>query len=453
MEPLRLVRAIIARCHNRVRNSAILSPKVIVPAFWLLLALWAWLSLSPMWIAAIRPRPDQIIDFYQDWGSARNYRIGLPTYTTHTISIPRHLNLSSNSMPSIEYNAHPPTFVLLALPLAWLDYSTAVLVCNILSFLALVASVLIVATELHLPLTLLPPVLALLPFCQPIYANFQLGQLTPLLGLLIAIMWVQERSGQFSQLSSAGTFLGIAAAIKLFPAYLGVYYLAQMRIWPLLSAMLAFLALNLCAVLTLGIDTYYDYVSVVLPYQSKFRSFGYNISIAGFWSKLFDPLGERDLIIPLWHCPALAQWGTLLSDLAITAAAAKLSYQARTVSQRDLAFAAVVTAMLLVSPVTWDFSLPLLLIPLVLLARCSLKPQAHWMFGPLILILILIWTPQILLTRVALSGRTVTSVPWTFMLGAPSLKFYALLMTFALTLAAYRTENKGTPAALESHRA
>ena len=148
--------------------------------------------------------------------------------------------------------------------------------------------------------------------------------------------------------------------------YIGVYYAARVRFRPLLVALFSFLGLNLMAVFVFGVDTYWDYMSVVLPYQSKFRSLGYNISIAGLWYKLFDPVGECGQITPLWPCPALAKWATLLSDLAITVAAVKFSHRARTVAQRDLAFASAVTAMLLVSPVTWDFSLPLLLLPLAL---------------------------------------------------------------------------------------
>ena len=431
---------ILARYRKQPGNPLILSADVITTALWLILAAWGWLSLSPMWIAAIKPSSNQVTDFYQDWGSARNYWTGLPTYTPHAISIPRHLNHSSNSMPSIEYNAHPPTFVLLTLPLAWTDYPAALLACNVISFLALVLSFVIIVRELHLPPKLLLPALALLPLCQPIYANFQLGQLTPVIGLLITMIWALERSSWMKQSYLAGALVGIAAAIKLFPAYVVVYYLAQLRIRPLLATVFIFLTLNILAALVLGMNTYYDYMNIVLPYQVKFRSFGYNISIAGFWYKLFDPLGERDLIIPLWHCPMLAQAGAVLSDFAITIAAIKISSQALTVAQRDFAFAAVVTAMLLVSPVTWDFSLPLLLIPLGLLGQRSLKPYASWMLGPLILILIAIWIPQILLTKLALGGRSVTHVPWTFMLGAPSVKFYALLATFALTLAGYRGE-------------
>ena len=426
---------IIARYSERLRNSAAPNAEGITAALWLILAFWGWLWFGPMWATAMKPRPDQIIDFYQDWGSARNYRVGLPIYTPHAISIPRHLSVISNSMPSIEYNAHPPTTVFLMLPLGWLGYPDAVLAWNLISLLAVAASLFLIATELKLPRAILPPTLALLALCHPLYGNFHLGQLTPVLGLLVVTIWVLDRSGC---LNWAATFIGISAAFKLFPAYIGMYYAAQMRIRPLLTAVFVFLALNLITVLVLGVDAYLDYVRVVLPYQSRFRSFGYNISITGFWHKLFDVVGEYDSIAPLWRCPALARWGTLLSDLVVTSVVLKLGNGARTIAQRDVTFASVVTAMLLVSPVTWDFSLPLLLVPLALIARCSIQSRENWMLAPLILILVIIWTPQILLTKLALAGRTMVVAPWTFMIGAPSLKFYALLGTFALGLAASR---------------
>jgi hypothetical protein len=206
---------------------------------------------------------------------------------------------------------------------------------------------------------------------------------------------------------------------------------------------LVFLVLNLTAALILGVDAYWDYVRVVLPYQSRFRSFGYNISIAGFWYKLFDPIGESGRIAPFWPCPALAKWGTLLFDFAITATMVMFCHQARTMAQRDLAFASVVTAMLLVSPVTWDFSLPLLLVPLAFIARCSVKSQASWMLAPLIFILVIIWTPQMFWTKLALAGHSIVVESWIFVLGAPSLKFYALLGTFALGRVAYRFGTRG----------
>ena len=58
-----------------------------VSGFWLILGAWTWSLLGPTWVAAMRPLPYQVIDHYQDWGSARNYWVGLPVYTPHSVSI------------------------------------------------------------------------------------------------------------------------------------------------------------------------------------------------------------------------------------------------------------------------------------------------------------------------------------------------------------------------------
>ena len=145
---------------------------------------------------AMRPNQDHIIDFYQDWGSARNYWAGLPIYTPHSTSIPRYLGLLSNPMPSIEYNIHPPTSVLLVLPLGQLNYPDAVLVWNLISLVALLASLMIVAMTLSVPQSVILPGLALLPFCLPVLGNLQMGQITMVICFLITAMWrSSDRSG------------------------------------------------------------------------------------------------------------------------------------------------------------------------------------------------------------------------------------------------------------------
>jgi hypothetical protein len=148
--------------------------RILITFLWLVLGLCSWLWLLPIWIAALRPAPDQIIDHYQDWGAARNYWTGLAIYTPHSVSIPHHLGLAANPVKSIEYNAHPPTSVLLVLPLARLDYP--------------MASLAIVAVVLPLPKTLLAPILTVFPYCLPILGNLQMGQLTIILNFLITLV-------------------------------------------------------------------------------------------------------------------------------------------------------------------------------------------------------------------------------------------------------------------------
>jgi hypothetical protein len=390
------------------------------------------LWLGPLCVEAMRPTDNRLNDYYQDWGSARNYWVGQPVYTEHAQSIPRHLGSPPNPIKSIDYNAHPPTSVLLAVPFAQLSYADAVLAWNTVSLLALLGSLVIVARVLAVPTNLYLPILALLTFCHPLYGNLHSGQLTLILVLLVTAIWALERSGKSA---TAGFLIGIAATIKLFPAYLATYYIARGQIRPLRAAIISFATITLLTLLVLGMDTYHDYIRVVLPHQTKFRSFGYNLSIAGFWHKLFDPEGERRCMSPLWACPVLARWAIGISDLVVTLMVGALAHRARTPAQRDLAFAAFVIAMLLVSPVTWDISLPLLLVPIAVIARDA--ENSPWMIFLLMFILIVIWTPQIVLTKLALGGRSLDIAPWTFMVGAPSAKFYALLGIFGLGLAAF----------------
>jgi hypothetical protein len=410
---------------------------LLLAAVWLILGFCGCLLLGPLCIEAMRPERDRVNDFFQDWGSTRNLLADLPIYTHHAISIPRHLGVPFDSVTSVDYNAHPPTSVLLALPLARLDYPDAVLVWNTVSLVAFLASLAIVAAVLPVPRKLLLPCLALLTFCHPLYGILYQGQLTLILVLLVTTIWALERSGRSN---TAGLVLGAAAAIKLFPAYLVVYYGARKKGWPLLTAGLSFVILTVLTAAVLGLDAYRDYIQVVLPAQARFRSLGYNYAIAGLWHRLFDPVGERGWMTPLWPCPALARYGTLASDLAVTVLVAICIHRARTFAQQELTFALNVTAMLLVSPVTWDTSLPLLLVPFAVVA--SRAGRLHWVCITLIAILVIIWAPQQMITKVALGGRSVRIVSWAFMLGAPSLKAYALLALFALGLAVYRSEQE-----------
>ncbi len=186
--------------------------------------------------------------------------------------------------------------------------------------------------------------------------------------------------------------IGAAAAIKLFPVYFVVYYTAKWRLRPLLAATVCFMALTAVTAVVLGFDAYRDYVQVVLPTQTRFRSLGYNHALSGIWHKLFDPAGENGWVVPLWSCPSLAQYGTLVSDLVVTVTVALMAYHAQSAAQRDLAFASVITGMVLVSPVSWDTSLLLLLVPIAVLA-CHARRQCRTQTA-LLVIGILIWLPQ-----------------------------------------------------------
>lgn len=402
-------------------------------ALWAILCLCGCAFIGPLFLDAMRPAPDRVNDFYQDWGSARNHQIGLPVYSHHAVSIPRHLQIPFDPAAGVDYNAHPPTTVLLTLPFAFLDYRDAVLAWNTISLAAFLISLVVTARILHAPAWLWTPVLAALPFCHPLYGSLFQGQLTLILVLLVTATWALDRSGRSDV---AAVALGIAIAIKLFPAYLLLIPAAQGRIRPILIALTTFVGLSAVAALVLGWGAYRDYIDVVLPAQTRFRSLGYNYAIAGLWHKLFDPSGEKGLTAALFISPGAARLGTLCSDLVITALAFLTIRGAKGAHELDRAFGVVTTAMLLASPVTWDASLPLLLLPIAILAS-AVGSSTSWR-AVLIGILAIIWTPQQLLTRAALWGHGTPVASWVFMMGAPSLKTYALIALFALGIVSAR---------------
>ncbi len=293
-------------------------------AYWIILGLIGWYTLGPAWVTAMRPPPRGINDYYQDWASSRNYWVGMPAYAPHSTSVPQHLGLPSNPNKSIEYNSHPPVSVLLALPLGRLAYADAVLVWNVLSIAAFAVGLWVLAATLPVPRSRFLLVLAMLPFCQPLCVNLAEAQLSLVLVSLMMASWALERSG-WSR--TAGALLGLAAAIKLFPAYL-VFYLAGRRRWrALLAAAATVVALSLAAAMVLGIRAWDDYLHIVLPDQARFRSMAYNLAIVGFWHKLFDPTAEINLTSTLFASRTLAIWGALLSDLAVTAIVATVAYR------------------------------------------------------------------------------------------------------------------------------
>src|SRR5262249_41704014 len=104
--------------------------------------------------------------------------------------------------------------------------------------------------------------------------------------LLLTGVWAAERSGRDAL---AGTLLGLAVAIKLFPCFLFLHLVLARRwkvIWSGLVSLLAVVGLTAAV---LGPSSYTDYFREVLPRVAAFRANWDNASLAGFWIKLFDP--------------------------------------------------------------------------------------------------------------------------------------------------------------------
>ena len=404
---------------------------------WLLLCGLAVVWLGPKFVRDIRPSHAEILDFFQEWASARNRTEGLPIYTPQALTMRRYLEYQVEPDGfQIVRNAHPPTSVLLALPLARLDYSDAFLVWSLLSLTALAVSLWLVVRQLRIPFRVwsLLPTVALLLVCNPFRQQMIQGQLNLFLLLLIVGIWVADRTGRPLW---AGTLLGAVTAIKLFPGLLFVYFLFR-RQWAVLAAgIVSVVLLTLLTAAVFGPSVYDSYVREAMPEVAEYYDKWPNISLTGFWLKLFDGrTGRVTRVLPLWYNPLLARTLIVVSGAVVLFYLARAIRRAQTRLDCDQAFGLTLIAMLLLSPITWDHYAVLLLLPLALL-WLRLPPRSERRVFFWVCTVALWLTPMVYWAP--LTGATIknwmtkVAEPWQT-LTALSPPTYALVGLFALGL-------------------
>jgi hypothetical protein len=399
-----------------------------------MLFLFVCVYQGPSFVKDLRPDRRVGVDFFQDWASAKNLTEGLHIYENHNVTVERYLG-HPPTVIDIAYNAHPPPSVFLALPFASLDYPDATLIWNILSLAAFCLSFCIVAHHLSLSLGIKAsvPFITLCLIFDPFRSQCSQGQLGFVILLLLIGSWSATKRGRPL---GAGFLLGIAIAVKLFPAFLLLYYFIERRWKTLIAGVLSFILVSLLTLLSLGFETYRTYFDVVLPTVEKFRSHWINQSLPGLWIKLFDPETDKEHIEALFRSPILATVLALLSSLLVIAVLVWAIRKARTEPEKDHAFGLSILAMLLVSPITWNHYLVLLLLPLMTVWS-RLHPGFAWRASFLVILVALGIDPSLLYK--AIPGRFGVGMAnplHTFTI--LSVQFYGLIGLFALGLAEAR---------------
>jgi alpha-1,2-mannosyltransferase len=266
-------------------------------------------------------------------------------------------------------NAHPPPAVLLALPFACLPYPAALESWRLVCFALILGCASVIRRQLGpLPAALTPPapVAALLLLLSgPVLLTIFQGQLLAVLLACVVGAWWADRAGH-PQL--AGALLGVAGAVKLTPILLLGYFALRARRRAVAAGLLAFVAVNGGTLAVLGPDAFRDYAAALPRVGDYFRSGRTNASLPGLFAKLFHPAEARP-ITPLVHSPEWERIGVGVSLAAVAALTAGVIYRARSRSEQDRAFGLSLVALLLAGPLSWEFTLLLLMLPLTLLAQ------------------------------------------------------------------------------------
>lgn len=363
---------------------------------WLRRLIWLiTLAVTVYWLGPIQLRSmylsptAPLVDFFLDWSAARNHMDGLSVYMSPEFSAQRYLGIQRPVGTSYRVVGHPPNCILYAYPFAHLNYPYAFLLWNLLSIVCLLVSLVLIVRGLRIRFSLwaLLPTMAGLLACIPLMSHLIQGQWTTILLLLIVLAWRLARRDRWL----AGLPLAAAVSIKLFPAVLLAHFLRRRGVVGLVVFAISFCLLTWIAAEFFGYESFSIYATHITPAATEFRFEGLNASLVGFWFRLLVK-PERG---PAMSNIPLADWPYLALALAILSAGTVIglyltmrlkSWRDTDQRQEDLLFAIGVVAMLLVSPITWDHYLLLLVLPLAIL-WCELTRRGYrrwWLWGILL---------------------------------------------------------------------
>ena len=316
----------------------------------LLLAVYAWITLVPVF-AAHTPRADDFEDYIY---AAHKIATGGDPYGAflHT-HVPWDWSLSSGYV-------YPPFFAAILLPLTWLSNDLAVRIWLLLMQVAVIASVAIIYRRIGWPSRgELVGLLAVLVTFFPLISSALTGTMNAVLLLLMTGAWAAWAARRDV---ASGVLTGIAAVFKLFPLAL-LPYLAWRRHWKLLAAMIATgIAGIIAGVLVTGVDHNIYFYREILPHLSAGTGYRENQSIAGVTARLCAP-STAELGGSAGWCGRLLDWPLVLLLLALVLGSTSRA------SRSGLEFALAVTALPLISTITWGFHLVILVLPITLLIR------------------------------------------------------------------------------------
>jgi len=320
----------------------------------ILLAFYAWRFLLPL-LGPQAPRAD---DFQDYLFAAQQITSGGDPYAGFVRNhVPWDWSLSSGYL-------YPPAFAVTLIPLTWIANDLAVRIWLFLIQAAVLASLVIIYRVIGRPSRAeLLALVAVLTTFFPLANTVLAGTMNSLLLLLLAAAWAcwyRRRD------VASGVLVGAAAVFKLFPAAL-LPYLAWRRHWKLLAAATAtgLIGIGLGLAVT-SVDHNIYYFREMLPHLAAGTGYRENQSLAGVAARICDPNTANAGGSAGW-CGRLIDWPSVLVLLAIVW---RMTSRA---SRSGLEFALAVTALPLISSVTWSFPLVILILPIALLVRQALR--------------------------------------------------------------------------------
>jgi hypothetical protein len=353
----------------------------------------AVLVLLIAWSAGFLPWRDAIggaftpPDFAQDVAAARIVRAGGDPYASNFAAIHAQV-LGISSVDGYPFLPHPPFVIALSWPFGRMTFGVAALwwFVGSLACSFVLAIVLSGFARNQTNFSLPPSADAFLYFgglllWPPVLYNLEKGQFSILIAMLIAIGWVR-----LSRCDSAvgGICTGLAAALKLFPALLGIYLLIRRR-WSALWFLLTAVAASSLPLLWIGWRAMPEFVAQSAGNLSYWQTWpAVTYSLRGVVARV---LIGSNWSVAVAHAPKAASAIVVMSSVVLVALAVHTTL--RHVGRRDaddLLFAIWCTLLLPLNPLSMGHNGVLLALPIVLIGRAlvtdpSTSLKVLWVAG------------------------------------------------------------------------
>lgn len=323
------------------------------PVRWAVAAIAITLGLLGVASRWVRLEGERLVesDFTQDYVSARAWSDGADPYApTHDL-VDRYLgrDVRFTSLPPGTRNPHPPAYIVMVRPFAEAPYRPARILWLLGTAGILALGVGMVARALgwgRVTAAIMGVGALVLP---PSQKDLGFGQINGLLLVLLALAWLDLRRGSDAR---AGTALGIATALKLFPVFLLIPLLRLRRFRAAAWHAAVAVAVTAAGALAIGADATGRYLSEAAPENLRFwRETPENISLVA--------VPFRWLTASRWR-PDAVELPWLALALAVAAAALCIDALSRTRARASGDwFWSAAPWMILASPLAWDHYLVL----------------------------------------------------------------------------------------------
>jgi hypothetical protein len=345
--------------------------------WWGVLALGLLLLVTQEWLASQQPN-----DFCQDYQAVQHLLQGRSAYA----AVHCWVGVGTSNVPiTSEYDPHPPASVLLALPFGLFPHPSATLLWGCFCLAAYLAAGWFLLGEVgwrSLPgVALFALGSALWP---PLRLSLSLQNFAEVTLLLLVGSWLLERRGKHRW---AGVLLGLAALLKLWPVALLLGAIIYRR-WAIVrSALLILVSGALLTVLILGPRAIANYLGPVQANEHAWVPGRENLSIVGAVARPLTGYNDHTYVVPQLLTGVSLSSAVLLGEIVAGVILLATLFFLWRCRQRDtsaagelLAQSVLIPLLLLIFPVTWYWSLTVLLLPaaLLLLALRQLKSPPTW---------------------------------------------------------------------------